>query len=359
MEDTEQMQRITEEKKVAVHEELIRKATAKKIHQDEEVERNRRIAECDDGSASDSKERQLTYDRLVMVQEDLLRTIRRMQADEQIKLEKEHYDVEQKRELVQESMMREVHKRQSKLAEEEERQRRVNEDETGSDDAQARHAVHDRMAVVEEELLHKVGLRTARLAEEEEKTRRVAELTHLSDEAVKQRIVFANRLLDVQKELISAHPPIKPIAGSLSHQVLDDAKVYMQEQLLRKAHQKEADVAMEEEKERRIKEGIQPAKGYLSLLKSDVLSEINRNASIKQAKEMADAQQLEYVMAEKKAHLQEDMIRKIHQKEADHAMDEEQKKRISELSHKETPHIATELKKEIQEHPHSPKLRDE
>ena len=71
----------------------------------------------------------------------------------------------------------------------------------------------------------------------------------------------------------------------------------------------------------RIKEGIQPAKGYLSLLKSDVLSEINRNASIKQAKEMADSQQLEYVMAEKKAHLQEDMIRKVHQKEADHAMD--------------------------------------
>ena len=31
MEDTEQMQRITEEKKVAVHEELIRKATAKKV----------------------------------------------------------------------------------------------------------------------------------------------------------------------------------------------------------------------------------------------------------------------------------------------------------------------------------------
>lgn len=71
----------------------------------------------------------------------------------------------------------------------------------------------------------------------------------------------------------------------------------------------------------RIKEGIQPAKGYLSLLKSDILTEINRNASIKQAKEMADAQQLEYVMADKKVHLQEDMIRKIHQKEADEAMD--------------------------------------
>ena len=44
------------------------------------MERNRRIAECDDGGASDSKERQLTYDRLVVVQEDLLRTIRRMQV---------------------------------------------------------------------------------------------------------------------------------------------------------------------------------------------------------------------------------------------------------------------------------------
>ena len=359
MEDTEQMQRITEEKKVAVHEELIRKATAKKIHQDEEVERNRRIAECDDGGASDSKERQLTYDRLVVVQEDLLRTIRRMQADEQVKLEREYYDVGLKRELVQESMMREVHKRQSKVAEEEERQRRVQDMETASGDAQTQHAVHDRMAVVEEELLHKVGLRTTRLEEEEEKTRRVAELTHLSDEAVKQRIIFANRLLDVQKELISTHPPIKPIAGSLSHQVLEDCKVHMQEQLLRRARQKDADLVMEEERERRIKEGIQPAKGYLSLLKSDILTEINRNASIKQAKEMADAQQLEYVMADKKVHLQEDMIRKIHQKEADEAMDEEQQKRITELSHKETPHIATELKKEILEHPLSPKLRDE
>ena len=36
---------------------------------------------------------------------------------------------------------------------------------------------------------------------------------------------------------------------------------------------------------------------------------------------MADAQQLEYVMADKKAHLQEDMVRKVHQREADHAME--------------------------------------
>ena len=43
---------------------------------------------------------------------------------------------------------------------------------------------------------------------------------------------------------------LQPIAGALSHQVLEDAKAYMQEQLLRKAHQKEVDIAMEEEKER-------------------------------------------------------------------------------------------------------------
>lgn len=66
-------------------------------------------------------------------------------------------------------------------------------------------------------LLVQVGLRTTRLEEEEEKTRRVAELTHLSDEAVKQRIIFANRLLDVQKELISTHPPIKVQHTHLVH----------------------------------------------------------------------------------------------------------------------------------------------
>lgn len=42
------------------------------------------------------------------------------------------------------------------MAEEEERQRRVQDMETASGDAQTQHAVHDRMAVVEEELLHKV-----------------------------------------------------------------------------------------------------------------------------------------------------------------------------------------------------------
>lgn len=36
---------------------------------------------------------------------------------------------------------------------------------------------------------------------------------------------------------------------------------------------------------------------------------------------MADTQQQEYIMAEQKARAQEETIRKVHQKEANHAMD--------------------------------------
>ena len=39
------------------------------------------------------------------------------------------------------------------------------------------------------------------------------------------------------------------------------------------------------------------------------------------AKEMVDTQQQEYIMAEQKARAQEETIRKVHQKEANHAMD--------------------------------------
>ena len=36
---------------------------------------------------------------------------------------------------------------------------------------------------------------------------------------------------------------------------------------------------------------------------------------------MADTQQQEYIMAEQKARAQEETVRKVHQKEANHAMD--------------------------------------
>ena len=52
-----------------------------------------------------------------------------------------------------------------------------------------------------------------------------------------------------------------------------------------------------------------------------MLEQIVRKANVKLAKEMADTQQQEYIVAEKKARAQEETMRKVHQKEADKAMD--------------------------------------
>ena len=53
----------------------------------------------------------------------------------------------------------------------------------------------------------------------------------------------------------------------------------------------------------------------------EVLEQIRRKANVKLAKEMADSQQQEYILAEQKARAQEETMRKVHQKEADKAMD--------------------------------------
>ena len=132
----------------------------------------------------------------------------------------------------------------------------------------------------------------------------------------------------------------------------------MQEQLLRKAAQKEAIRAMDEEQKRcvcvcvcvcvcacvkgaviekrvllihinfshavpsrRIEEAPQSPKGGVSDAQVEVLEQIARKASIKKAKEMADTTQQEYILAEQKARAQEDTVRKIHQKQADKAME--------------------------------------
>lgn len=58
-----------------------------------------------------------------------------------------------------------------------------------------------------------------------------------------------------------------------------------------------------------------------SAAQAEVLEAIVRKASIKTAKEMADAQQQEYIQAEQKARAQEQAMRKVHQKQADRAMD--------------------------------------
>ena len=50
------------------------------ILKDEEKERARRIEESQDTSSDTQKERMKTYDRLVLVQEDLLRHMRKIQV---------------------------------------------------------------------------------------------------------------------------------------------------------------------------------------------------------------------------------------------------------------------------------------
>lgn len=52
-----------------------------------------------------------------------------------------------------------------------------------------------------------------------------------------------------------------------------------------------------------------------------MLSEISRKAAIQEAKQLADATQEEYIHAQQKARAGEEMVRKIHQKEADKAME--------------------------------------
>ena len=73
---------MTQEKKVAVHEELLHKAAAKQVDSDADKERERRIEESKEENSDVNVERKKTYDRLVTVQEDLLKTIQRMKVRE-------------------------------------------------------------------------------------------------------------------------------------------------------------------------------------------------------------------------------------------------------------------------------------
>ena len=56
-----------------------------------------------------------------------------------------------------------------------------------------------------------------------------------------------------------------------------------------------------------------------SEVKSEVLTEISRKAAVKEAKQLADTTQQGYILAEKKARVTEDTVRKVHQKQADAA----------------------------------------
>ena len=71
---------MTTEKKVAVHEELIHKTAAKQVDAEAETERSRRIEESKEEESEVNVKRRETYDRLITVQEDLLKTMQRMKV---------------------------------------------------------------------------------------------------------------------------------------------------------------------------------------------------------------------------------------------------------------------------------------
>ena len=116
---------------------------------------------------------------------------------------------------------------------------------------------------------------------------------------------------------------------------------------------------------RRISEGDETSPAY-SEAKGDVLAEISRKAAIKEAKQLATATQEEYIMAEQKARAGEEMVRKIHQREADHAMEvshplsvtrslthslqREREERVAEMKTKPPHFVPEDLKKEITRH---------
>lgn len=51
--------------------------------------------------------------------------------------------------------------------------------------------------------------READKASKDEQLRRVDELSHLSEQEIQHRMSVANKLLEVQKELLSTHTPVK------------------------------------------------------------------------------------------------------------------------------------------------------
>ena len=147
----------------------------------------------------------------------------------------------------------------------------------------------------------------------EEQSRRIEELSKLSKEEIERRVTISNKLLSVQKELLASRKPTKVISHthstvkvhawphslmttcpsctctlvnptqpitprpiSYTEEVLDDLKFYMQEQLLRKAHQRDAIAAMEEEKKRRMAECPNSPVQGVSDEQARVLEEVQR-----------------------------------------------------------------------------------
>ena len=61
--------------------------------------------------------------------------------------------------------------------------------------------------VMQEQLVKKISAKSADSAMEEERVRRVE--GSLSEEEIQRRINIAHKMIDVQKELLASHQPVK------------------------------------------------------------------------------------------------------------------------------------------------------
>lgn len=60
-------------------------------------------------------------------------------------------------------------------------------------------------------------MREADKASKDEQSRRIEELSHLSEEEIQHRMAVANKLLEVQKELLSTHTPVKVFTSFITY----------------------------------------------------------------------------------------------------------------------------------------------
>jgi hypothetical protein len=334
---------------VEAEEEALRKAAQKVVDEAMDEERKRRVSEMDK-EISDKTKLQ-TLDRLVGVQEQLLRQANLAKAKKAIEEERKQRvqaeETAKKKDAMQEQLRQKAVQKELAKGEEEERKRRMEEDKELSDQ---RAKLYDQVISVQEELLQQFRIKLANLEMKHEQQRQVAidtkvkmqeellteinkkevkkavaeeqarQSEELSPEEIQRRVDISNHLTSVHKELLSKRSQVKPINPVLTHDVLEEIKILMQEQLQRKANQKLADEAMDEEQKRRVTESTEPNKDF-DEKNTRVKEELTRKASVKEAKKAQQEALEEYMKEEKKSHMQEEAIRQANQKMADKMAD--------------------------------------
>lgn len=208
---------------------------------------------------------------------------------------------------------------------------------------QERRVTEDTKMKMQEQLLVKVHEKEVKMAVNEEQQRLT---TQLSEAEIKRRIAISDSLIAVHKELLSKREATKATDPLQTQQVLEEAKLRMQEEMERRTNAKEADAAMDQEKIRRVSSSQEPEKEF-DERNTKVKEELVRKASIKEAVKAQEQAREEYSHQEKRSQAQEQAIRQANQKMADRLADEEQKERIESSKDKPAPHLDEKLKAQI------------